>query len=120
MIMFILDVIGPIKAPTQITDGYGANLTGFTNLFNNILRLLVVVGGLYAFINLVMAGYGFLSAGDDPKKMEGAWAKIWQSMMGLLFILGSFVLAAIFGAILFKDAGALLNLGFFGPGTPSY
>lgn len=98
--------------------GVGGGLIGF---LNNIVRLLIIVGGLFAFFNLILAGYGFLSAGDDPKKMAGAWAKIWQSIMGLLFILGSFVLAAIFGYLLFGDPRAILKPTIYGPGeiTPT-
>ena len=118
--MLVFDVIGNISPPPQVTGGYGAGHYSLLYLFNNILRLLVVVGSLYAFLNLVLAGYGFLSAGDDPKKMEAAWAKIWQSIMGLIFILGSFVLAGIFGAILFGDASAILKIFIYGPGAPSY
>ena len=36
-----------------------------------IFNLLVVLAGLYAVINLIMAGYAFMSAGDDPKKVQG-------------------------------------------------
>lgn len=98
--------------------GVGGGLIGF---LNNIVRLLIIVGGLFAFFNLILAGYGFMSAGDDPKKMASAWAKIWQSMMGLLFILGSFVLAAIFGYLLFGSPTAILKPTIYGPGeiTPT-
>jgi hypothetical protein len=111
----IFQVIGQVTPPAFVT-GYGS-LTGggLIKFFNNIIRLLIVVGGLWAFLNLVLAGYGFLGAGEDPKKMAGAWAKIWQSMIGLLFILGSFVLAAIFGYLLFGDARAILNPRIYGP-----
>jgi len=50
--------------------------------------------------------------------MAAAWAKIWQSMMGLLFIVGSFVLAAIFGYLLFGKASAILMPQLYGPGAP--
>lgn len=88
---------------------------GLTQFLSNLVYLLVVVGGLWAFFNLVTAGYGFLSAGDDPKKIAAAWKKIWQSMLGLLLILGSFVLAAIFGYLLFGNATAILKPQIFGP-----
>ena len=42
-----------------------------------------------------MAGYGFITANGDSKKMEAAWAKIWQSLLGLLVIASSFVLAGL-------------------------
>ena len=116
----IFQVIGDIKPPSpfkdpNLTGQYGGFTFGFIKFFNNIIRLLIVVGGLWAFLNLVLAGYSFLGAGEDPKKMEAAWAKIYQSMMGLLFILGSFVLAAIFGYLLFGDPKAILNPKIWGP-----
>ena len=101
----MMQIIGQITPPDVFNpDQYGpvgqagGGLIGF---LNNIIRLLIAVGGIWAFINLILAGYGFLGAGDDPKKMTAAWSKIWQSMLGLFFILGSFVLAAIFGYLLF-------------------
>jgi len=116
----MLDVIGKITPPSPFQDPnlggeYGGLYPGLISFFNNIVRLLIVIGGIWAFINLILAGYGFLSAGDDPKKMEASWQKIWQSMLGLLFILGSFVLAAIFGYLLFGDTTAILKPKIYGP-----
>lgn len=115
----MFDIFGTIKNPLKRINPQGYETIGAGGLvyfLNNVIRLLIVVGGLFAFFNLILAGYGFLSAGDDPKKMASAWSKIWQSMMGLLFILGSFVLAAIFGWLLFGDARAILNPKVYGPG----
>lgn len=117
----MFQIFGTIENPLKIINpqGYpGIENKGLVLFLNNVIRLLIIVGGLFAFLNLVLAGYGFLSAGDDPKKMAAAWAKIWQSMMGLLFIIGSFVLAAIFGYLLFRNPGALLMPELYGPGAP--
>lgn len=109
-------IIGPIDNPLQ---GYaGIQGGGLVKFFNNILRLLIIIGGVWALLNIIMAGYGFLSTADDPKRMIAAWGKIWQSLVGLLFILGSFVLAMIFGYLLFGEAMAILNPTLYGPGTP--
>mgnify|MGYP001156267489 CR=1 FL=1 len=121
----ILDIFGTIRNPFAIlgVPEYAvgpeeSGAFGLIKFLNNLIRLLIMAGGIYAFLNLILAGYGFLSAGDDPKKMAAAWQKIWQSMLGLLFILGSFVLAAIFGWLLFGDAGAILNPKLYGPVVP--
>lgn len=73
------------------------------------LNVLVIGAGLYALFNLLLAGYAFMSAGDDPKKVAGAWAKIWQTLLGLAFAAGAFVLAALFGWIIFGSPDALLK-----------
>lgn len=72
------------------------------------LRGLIVVAGVYALFNLVLAGYSFMSAGEDSKKIAGAWAQIWQTMLGLSVAAGSFTLAAIFGQLIFGDWNFLL------------
>lgn len=112
------DIIGKITPPEPFVTKYSGAFGepgGLIKFFNNIVRLLIVIGGLWAFLNLILAGYGFLGAGEDPKKMEAAWQKIWQSMLGLGIILGSFVLAAIFGFLLFGDPTAILKPKIYGP-----
>jgi hypothetical protein len=47
--------------------------------------------------------------------VAGAWAKIWQTMLGLAFAAGSFVLAGIFGKLIFGDYNALLQIKIFTP-----
>lgn len=104
---------GQVNPPPGVAR-YGG-LEGLSNFINNILKILIVGAGLFTVFNLVLAGYAFLSAGDDPKKVAGAWAKIWQSLLGLAFAAGAFVLAAIFGKLIFGDWDALLQLKIYGP-----
>ena len=105
----IFAVFGEIKAPKALERFGDVSSGGLGKFLNLILNTLVVVGGIFALFNFILAGYAFLSAGGDPKKIEGAWAKIWQTVIGLLFVAGSFVLAAIFGWLIFGDPDAILN-----------
>jgi len=108
-------IIGEVSPPPGVRDiSSGGGIEGVPIFINMILNLLIAGAGIFAVINLVMAGYAFMSAGDDPKKVAGAWAKIWQTMMGLAFAAGAFVLAAIFGKILFGEYDALLQFKIFG------
>lgn len=106
------NIFGTIKPPGFIDE----NPSGMIVLFNNILRLLIIIGGIYTLLNFILAGFQFISAGGDPKKIEAAWAKIWQSMIGLLIIVVSFALAALLGQILFHSPTAILNPRIYGPG----
>jgi hypothetical protein len=108
-------IIGEVKPP-PIEGFKGLMEGGLTTFINNILKLLIIGAGIFAVINLVLAGYAFMSAGDDPKKVAGAWQKIFQTLIGLAFAAGAFVLAAIFGQLIFGDPTALLQLKIFGPG----
>ena len=106
-------VFGKVTPPSFISE----DPSGLITLFNNILRLLIVIAGIYALFNFILAGYDFISAGGDPKKIDAAWAKIWQSMVGLLLIAISFALAALIGKLLFGNVGAILNPKIYGPGV---
>lgn len=103
------DILGRVKVPDAISNFGDVSGGGIGKFLNLILKLIIVGGGIYALFNLVLAGYSFLSAGDDPKKVEAAWAKIYQTAMGLIFMAGAFVLAAIFGKLIFNDWGFILN-----------
>jgi len=106
---------GEISPPPGIAN-YGEGLAdGPMKFANNLLKFVIVIAGLYAFINLIVAGYDFLGSGGDAKKVKSAWEKIWQSLLGLAFVAGSFVLAAVFGWLIFRDPMAILNPKIYGP-----
>jgi hypothetical protein len=100
---------GPINAPAGISNYASTPDAAIGQLLNTVLRTLIVGAGVYALFNLVLAGYAFMSAGDDAKKVAGAWAKISQTIIGLAVAAGSFVLAAIFGQLIFGRADFILS-----------
>ena len=106
-------IIGGVNRPPGVTTSLRGG--GLRDFINSVILLLIVGAGIYAVINIVMAGYAFMSAGDDPKKIGAAWQKIWQTFLGLGIAAGAFVLAAIIGQIIFKDPTALLQLRIFTP-----
>jgi len=99
--------IGSVQPPGYINTDVQNGVIG--NILNLFINLLIVGGGVFALVNFILAGYAFMSAGDDPKKVEGAWGKIYQTLIGLSFMAGSFVLAAIFGQLLYGDASRILS-----------
>jgi len=105
----MLQVFGSINQPEAISKFGSVESGAIGKLLDLIIRTLIIVAGVYALINLILAGYAFISAGDDPKKIAGAWAKIWQTLLGLAVAAGSFVLAAIFGQLIFGRYDFLLK-----------
>lgn len=100
---------GQITPPAGLSK-YGSEPgSAIGNLIQTVIWLLIIGAGVYALFNLILAGYDFMSAGDDSKKVAGAWAKIYQTLMGLAFAAGAFVLAAIFGQLIFGDPTFILN-----------
>jgi hypothetical protein len=105
---------GQVNPPPGVSS-YGSSPSGLQAFIGNIIETLIVVAGAYALFNLIFAGYAFMSAGGNAEKIASAWAKIWQTLIGLLVAVGSFVLAGVFGKLIFGDYNALLQLRVFGP-----
>lgn len=106
-------VIGTVTNP--LAGSYGSVNAGLIPFFTNLLRLVFVGAGIYTFFNLITAGFQYMSAGGDVKALTAAWARIWQTLVGLLIIVGSFALASLFGYLFFGDAGFILNPKIYGP-----
>lgn len=112
--MFIItflpvSVFGDLKQPSVLTN-FGYVDTGGIGVFIQFaLNLMIVAGAIYALFNFALAGYGFLSAGNDPKKLQASWGKIWQTIIGLVLVAGTFVLSGIIGELVFGDWNFILR-----------
>lgn len=104
-ILLAANPFGTVPPPPGVTSGP----EGLISLLSVILRLLIVVGGIYALVNIIIAGYQFMSAGGDQKNIEAAWGRIWQSLVGLLIIAASFVIIAVISQIVFGRPDVILN-----------
>jgi hypothetical protein len=112
--MFIANFgFGFISPPPGISNYQGVKQGGLISFLNNIITLLITLAGLFAFINLILAGYQYLSANGDPQKITQAGNKILQSLIGLAIVAASFIIAALVGYLLFKDASALIKPKFY-------
>lgn len=98
-------VVGEIYNPLPI----GSVETGLVNLINNILRLVFIGAGIYAFINFFIAGFKYMGAAGNPETLNDVRDKIWQSFIGLVIIIATFIFAALVGQVFFGQADILLN-----------
>lgn len=104
------DPIGCLTAPTGVvalptpdkTTGQ-VGLGPILSLVNIAFNLIFIVAGLFAFFQLIMAGYQFMNAGGDSKQVSAAWNKITQTFLGIIIMIGSFLISAIMGQIFFGD-----------------
>lgn len=114
--MPIYTFFGNINAPP------GVNLyppgpcgVGLILFLSNLIRLGIVIAAVYALINLMLAGFQYITAAGDAKAVGQAGEKITHTLIGLLVVAGSFVLAAIFGLLIFGQADAILRPTIYGP-----
>ena len=106
---------GAVPPPPGIARFGGGTVAGIPLLLNVVIQSLIVGASVYAVFNLVIAGYWYLSAAGDSKRIAEASAKIWQTIIGLIVAAGSIMLAGLIGEIFFGSADAVLNLQIFTP-----
>lgn len=112
MISTLFSIWGDVNNPTN----YGNFDSGGPGQFiSNIIKFVIVIAGLYAVFNFILAGYDYLSAGGDPKKIASATSKIWQSLIGLVLVVAAFVIGGLISQILFGDTGTIFEINITGP-----
>jgi hypothetical protein len=102
--------------PTLGTTGYGGTQgQGLIIIISNLVKLAIIIAGLYALINFILAGYGFLSAGGDTKQVQKSTERIWRSVLGLVIVAGSFVLVMLFSYFIFGNATVITSPHIYPP-----
>lgn len=113
-------IINPLGDQGQFAGSYGDVGTagaGLIGLMSNVFKTITIVGGLFMVINLVVAGFMYVSGGHDPKQTAAAWQKIYMSLIGLVLMVGAYAIAGVIGWILFGNPAAILNPTIYGPGV---
>jgi hypothetical protein len=91
--VFAQNIIGPVDNPTPLYPS--ANGQGLFLFLGNVLKLVGSLAGIYMIVQLILAGYLYISANGDEKKTLQAWAQIWQSILGMIIIASAFVIASL-------------------------
>ncbi len=104
----------PIKNPVS---NYGSVDTGLPSFITNVVTVIFVGAGLFAFFNLMIAGFSYISAAGDTKKIEAATQSINMSLMGLVVMVGAAAITGIVSFVLFGSATAILQPSIKGPGS---
>lgn len=104
----ISSFFGTVKLPGELQtiadvaeDGTGQSAINV--IITRIFTIIGVVAGIYFVIQILLAGFAYISASGDQKKAEAAWAKIYQSIIGLVIVSSAFLIAGVISRILGWD-----------------
>lgn len=100
------DVVGTIALPSGMTIPTDVTKTG--NFITVIVRFFIIIAGLFALVQFLLAGFSLITAGGDKAKITEATSKITNSIIGLIIIAASFVIIAIISKILYGNFNAIL------------
>lgn len=111
--MTIFSTLGQVTPPSNNIISKYQGQDGLIYLLNQIITLLYTLGGLMVFFNLLISGYQYLTSGGDQQKILSAGQRITYSLYGIIFLVSSFVIAAVLGQLLFNDPLALTKPTFW-------
>lgn len=112
----IKDFFGQFAPPPGIAEySSTGEVTALVLFLSNILKIIIYAAGLFALINLLVSGIQYLSSGANPEMIKQASARIWMSILGLVIIASSLILAAIVGQVFFGDAALIIKPVIPGP-----
>lgn len=104
----------PINNPLT---NYGNVNTGLPAFITNVITIIFAAAGLFAFFNLMIAGFSYISAAGDSKKIEAATYSINMSLTGLVVMVAAAAVTGIISYLLFGSATAILSPTIKGPGS---
>ncbi len=91
----------PLKGEGAIGDVTGIDAPGkFAVLLSGVIGFLTIVGVIYFIIQVILAGYAWISSSGESGKLKEAQDKLVNSILGLFIILIAVVLINLFGYIL--------------------
>lgn len=109
-------IFGTINPPPT---GYGSvdSAIGLPAFISNIITIIFAAAGLFAFFNLMIAGFSYISAAGDEKKILAATQSINMSLMGLVIMVAAAAVTGVVSYLLFGSATAILSPSISGPGS---
>ncbi len=88
------EIEGPLVNP-EIKDG------NIGDIINLLIPYIFTIAGLVLFIMLIMGGFGLLTSGGNPDKVNAAKGKLTSALIGFVIIFVSYwlmkILEIIFG-----------------------
>lgn len=87
-----------------------ATLSCIPAIFSNLLTSLLMLVGTFALFLFIFAGFKFMNAGGDPKKLEGARNALVYGILGLLLVLFSFLIINVISIV--TNVECIKSFGF--------
>jgi|SRR3989339_904831 len=91
--MLEFDKITPFPTAT-----YGTNVT-IGKIISDILPYIFWITGILLLVYLLMGGFQLMFAAGDPKKVQGAWGKITNAVIGFVIIFVAYWVTKLIGNI---------------------
>jgi len=104
-------IIGGVTAPdaiSNINSKSGGDI-GLIFFLSRAINFANIVAGILVMINFVSSGFLYITGASSASNMSKINQKMMWSIVGILMIIGSYTLAAIFGVVFYGDPTFIIN-----------
>lgn len=98
MTHFLAQITNPVLPPSIGGGAHpntGAGGSALGQLISNLVGALFIAGFLLAFMEILMGGVSWITAGGDKQKLETARDKITNAIIGLIVVASAYALASL-------------------------
>jgi len=97
----------------------GDGINELDNVLSTIIGVLTLVAFIFFVLQIIFAGYSFISGQGDEKKIESARKRLTDGILGLTIVVVAFGITALLAQI--TGLGNIFNLDeIFTSFTPDY
>lgn len=97
---------------SEVVDG-AVTLKGLEVVFSNVISVVLALGGIVLFIMLIYGGFKYLTAGGDPKALEGAKGTLSHAILGLVVLVLAFIILKVIAEV--TGVSSILNFQIYRP-----
>lgn len=95
----LADMSGTLTGPgTSVTSGADATVKA-GNIVSQIIGVLTIFAFIWFGIQIILAGYQFITAEGDPKKMETARKRLTDGVLGLVIVVVALGLGSLIATL---------------------
>lgn len=105
------ELVGEIAVPKGvdlINADAGGNI-GIILFLSNMIRFIIILGGLWTLLNIVFAAFAYFTGGGKPDSHAKAKDRFTMSVIGLLLMIASYTIAALIGLVFYGDATYIIT-----------
>ena len=92
----LFTVFAAEPVPTTCIDGdlekCAPSLAGLEQVFSNVVEVVLALAGIVLFIMLISGGFKYITAGGDPKGIEGAKKTLTYAIGGMVLLAMAFLI----------------------------
>lgn len=107
---FIPSVLAAETPWSNSTGEEPAKIEDITVIVERVLNIFLSLAGLVAFIMIIVGGFQYLTAGNDPKKTQAAGQTITFAVFGLVAVIAAWFILLFIEKFTGVDVSSSFNI----------